>query len=172
LNFRIALCPAPQFFRYKRGQYTNTPELNQTVRVSKPKLWNPNVAANWSLIFSPIFGALLLSKNWTELGQPDRAKSNQTWAIGCIIFLLFVVLVPSRPMLDRTMQLGGIILLLTWYFSQGRKQAKFVKEKYGKEYEKKKWGQPILIAIGCFVGFIIVATGIGFIYEILFGGID
>ena len=28
-----------------------------------PALWNPNAAANWSLLFSPAFGAWLHMKN-------------------------------------------------------------------------------------------------------------
>jgi hypothetical protein len=148
---------------------SNKSESNITAPAPKPKLWNPNAAANWSLIFSPAFGAILHAKNWTELGDIDKANTNKKWAKGIIIFLLIVMLIPSIPILDRIIQLVGLILLLKWYFSHGRKQAKYVKEKYGQDYEKKKWGQPILIGIGCFIGYIICAIIMSFIYSILLG---
>ena len=149
----------------------NTSETNKTVPASKPKLWSPNAAANWSLIFSPAFGAILHAKNWTELGELNKANTSKKWAKGVIIFFVIIVLIPSIPILDRIIQLVGLILLLKWYFSHGREQIKYVKEKYGQNYEKKKWGQPLLIGIGCLAGFIICAIIINIIYSILFGGL-
>jgi hypothetical protein len=29
-------------------------------------LWNPMVAVGWSILFTPVFGAWILSKNWTS----------------------------------------------------------------------------------------------------------
>lgn len=132
----------------------------------KPKIWNPNAAANWSLLFSPAFGAILQAMNWKELGQPDRAKTNKTWACVTIIFLLLFALIPVN--VGGIGGLIGLILLLSWYFSQGRAQAKYVKETYGKEYEKKGWAKPLLIGIGCFIGYVIFAIIVGVIYGILF----
>jgi hypothetical protein len=43
-----------------------------------PALWNPNAAANWSLLFSPMFGAWLHMKNWAALGEPERAAARRT----------------------------------------------------------------------------------------------
>lgn len=146
----------------------NKPELNQSDSTPKPKLWNPNAAANWSLIFSPAFGAILQAKNWVELGQPDKAKTNKKWAIGVIIFLVIFALLPSIRMLDLIGRGIALILLIMWYFSQGRVQVKFVKEKYGQEYENKKWTLPLLIGTGCIIGLIILMIT-GVIYAMLFG---
>ena len=44
-----------------------------------PTLWNPNAAANWSLLFSPIFGTWLHMLNWRALGEAERAESAKTW---------------------------------------------------------------------------------------------
>ena len=35
-------------------------------------IWNPNAAANWSLIFTPAFGAYIQMLNWQRLGQEPR----------------------------------------------------------------------------------------------------
>jgi hypothetical protein len=48
--------------------------------------------------------------------------------------------------------LTGFGLLLGWYLVSGKPQLEFVKSRYGKQYPRKGWGQPILIAIGVFLG--------------------
>ena len=37
-----------------------------------PSLWNPDVAGAWSLLFTPIFGSVLLLKNWRAIGREDK----------------------------------------------------------------------------------------------------
>ncbi|MGB0769032.1 MAG: hypothetical protein ACPGYV_15145, partial [Phycisphaeraceae bacterium] len=43
------------------------------------RLYSPNAAANWSLLFTPIFGAYLHAKNWRAIGDADRADTNIKW---------------------------------------------------------------------------------------------
>ena len=52
-----------------------------------PPLWNPNAAANWSLLFSPAFGAFLHMKNWQALGQPIKATSAKVWFVLILVVL-------------------------------------------------------------------------------------
>jgi hypothetical protein len=42
-----------------------------------PALWNPNAAASWSLLFTPIFGSLLHMKNWQAMGNREKAASSK-----------------------------------------------------------------------------------------------
>ena len=42
----------------------------------KPKLWNPNAATLWSLLFSPVFGAWIHAKNWEELGNEEESRNS------------------------------------------------------------------------------------------------
>ena len=123
------------------------------------KLWNPNAAANLALLFSPIFSAWLMAKNWQELGKPDEAKKSMTWVkiwIGFLpVYLLVVVLVPSIPM-----PLVYIILLVIWYYKLGKKQITYVKEA-GIQYEKKEWGKPVLIALAATVVWFMAAGVVG-----------
>lgn len=58
-----------------------------------PPLWNPNAAANWSLLFSPVFGALLQMKNWEALGEDDKALNSKRRAIGAGVAILVAVAV-------------------------------------------------------------------------------
>ena len=123
------------------------------------KLWNPNAAANLALLFSPIFSAWLMAKNWQELGKPDEAKKSMTWVkiwVGFLpVYLLVVVLVPGIPM-----PLVYVILLVVWYYMLGKKQITHVKEA-GIQYEKKEWGKPVLIALAATVVWFMVAGVVG-----------
>ena len=123
------------------------------------KLWNPNAAANLALLFSPIFSAWLMAKNWQELGKPDEAKKSMTWVkiwIGFLpVYLLVVVFAPGIPM-----PLVYVILLVVWYYKLGKKQITYVKEA-GIQYEKKAWGKPVLIALAATVVWFMVAGVVG-----------
>ena len=44
---------------------------------NNPPLWNPNAAAMWSLLFSPVFGALVHMKNWQAMGEPEKAAASK-----------------------------------------------------------------------------------------------
>ncbi len=106
------------------------------------ELWNPNAAANWCLLFSPIFGAWLQAINWEELGEPEKAKASRLWIyltpIVTIIGLIFDINV-------------GLIVLITWYVAEGRKQANYLKDN-DIDYIKKPWAKVLGIAtVGLFV---------------------
>ena len=140
----------------------------QEISAEKPLLWNPNASAAWSLIFSPAFGAILHAINWKVLGQPDKAKENKGWAWAIIILLLLIAVIPPNvEFVEDAARVGGIMLLVAWYVSQGRVQATYVKDKYGKEYEKKRWAKPLLIALACIVGYIIFIVVVSIIYAML-----
>lgn len=57
-------------------------EQPPAVALVAPALWNPNAAANWSLLFSPMFSALLYANNWIALGELQQAGSVRWWAWG------------------------------------------------------------------------------------------
>ena len=42
-------------------------------------VWNPDAAAGWSLIFSPVFGSYLHMCNWRTLSEPKKEASSKTW---------------------------------------------------------------------------------------------
>lgn len=127
---------------------------------TKPKLWNPNAAGCWSGVLSPAFGAILVAINWSELGHEQNAKTNKIWAWVTISFFLvfgflLIALWPVRQKywvlkkgVEFIVTVVGTTLFATWYVSEGRRQAKFVKETFGKEYEKRKWCKPLLMGIG------------------------
>lgn len=126
---------------------------NQTVeRTSNggPRLWNPTAAANWSLLFTFVFGAWVHAKNWRALNEPKRAQESMIWAwIG--IVLLAVSVAGSVAFGQPT---GGLLFLflIAWYFGPARRQIKHVKEELNDEYEKHSWRKPLSWAFGIWGG--------------------
>jgi hypothetical protein len=122
-----------------------------------PALWNPGAAASWSLLFTPAFGAFLHMKNWEALGEPDKAAAAKKWVVIYIAIIagltVVSVFLPYNRALPAILRLAGFSLLLGWYFASGKPQMNFVKSRYGKEYPRKEWGKPILIAFGALIGF-------------------
>jgi hypothetical protein len=127
-----------------------------------PALWNPNAAASWSLVFSPAFGAFLHMKNWQALGEPRKAATSKTWAITILVILIgFVVasaLLPEVKVLDGLSRIVAFALLLSWYYSIGKPQVAFIKARYGKQYPKRGWVKPLLLAVLSVAGLFAVAV--------------
>ena len=124
--------------------------IQTTADTTRPLLWNPDAAANWSLLFTPVFGAYLHAINWRALGKPERAAANIVWLWITVAFLVInggTLFLPESKTVELVMRLAGLGLLIGWYFSQGRPQAKFVKATYGDNYDRRGWGLPILAGV-------------------------
>ncbi len=125
-------------------------------RIKQIELWNPNAAANWSLLFTPIFGSFLQMKNWQALGNSNEANNARNWLIFSIAFILFINLgapfIWSDPVkLDTYPRSMGLVYIIIWYFAFARIQPKYVKEKLNDIYQKKSWSAPLLIGFSVFV---------------------
>jgi hypothetical protein len=130
-----------------------------------PALWNPNAAANWSLLFTPLFGALLQMKNWMALDEPEKAAASKRWAIVTCIYLIvdtgLTVWQPGSPDVTALRRSGGLGLLIAWYFASARGQARYVKARFGDGYPRKRWRLPILYALLGYLGLFAMAAIIG-----------
>lgn len=137
-----------------------------------PPLWNPNAAALWSLLFSPVFGAILHMKNWEALGNMEQAKASKTWAImSAVVFIgatIWGMLAPEGGAADRASSIVGIALLLGWYMTSGREQVKLVKG--FASYPRRGWGKPILLGIGALIALIVLSTIVFIVSELASGG--
>lgn len=142
-----------------------------TGRDSAPALWNPNAAASWSLLFSPVFGSILHMKNWQAMGDEARAARSKRWAIGSIAFFVALVVLsvvlPDSQAMDGLSRLAGFALLIAWYYRLGKSQSAYVLARYGRDYPRKGWARPLGIAVGLFVAFIVVGGLIGFVIGML-----
>lgn len=117
------------------------------------QLWNPNAAANWSLLFSPAFGAWVHAKNWQALNRSDKARTSMVWAYLGLALLGVAIFVP-----DRTARSISIGFLVGWYFSSAREQVKYVKGELNGIYQKRGWGKPLGLALLALIAYAIVVT--------------
>jgi hypothetical protein len=120
-------------------------------------IWNPNAACNWSLLFSPAFGAYIHAQNWMTLNEPQRARSAKAWFYGSLGILGMSLPLHLVGVAEQAGRGLGILYLLIWYFAAGRPQARYVKGKYGKDYPRRAWGKPLLIAMASVVAYFALA---------------
>lgn len=120
---------------------------------SAPALWNPNAAANWSLILSPAFGAFLHMKNWHALGEPEKAGTARSWFISVLV-ILGAVTVFGAFLPEGASRATGLGLLLGWYFASARAQSAYVKDRFGTAYPRKSWGGALTWGVLAFAGFV------------------
>jgi len=114
-----------------------------------PALWNPDAAASWCLLFSPVFGTWLHMRNWEALGEPERARKARRWFIAAVTLIVAAFLAPDGGRLrDLPIRLVLFLFLILWYFVAAKPQVAYVKANFGSEYPRKGWGLPILTAIG------------------------
>lgn len=131
---------------------TSVPPSHQEPTVSSVKLWNPNAAINWSVVFSPLLGTYLHYQNWLALGDTKQASAAKAWFIAAIFLVVIgIVAVVAAP----ESQFGpglGLVFLIAWYFGQAKGQAAFVKTHFGTSYTKRSWVLPLGVAcIGLFL---------------------
>ena len=130
-----------------------------------PALWNPRAAANWSLLFSPAFGAWVHMENWKALGEPAQAAVSKAWVYGSAGFLLLVTILSlafgDSKALDSLARLFGFGMLLAWYFAHGRVQQQQVEARFGSSYPRKGWAKPLFFAfvgVSAFLGLVFAAA--------------
>ena len=139
----------------------DSPVQEAVAPASAPELWNPNAAALWSLLFSPVFGAYLQMRNWQSLGEPAKAQTSWYWMLASIAVIVGVVVasmvLPEAHWFQKASNRSGFILLLAWYFAHGKLQLAYVKERYGKAYPRKGWGIPLAVAIAAIIALVVAA---------------
>lgn len=123
-----------------------------------PVLWNPEAAGAWSIIFNPIFGAILVLMNWQTLGVKEKVRSAQLWLAVSVLVLFVLFFLPSTPR-----SLVAISYLLVWYFAAAKPQAKYIRERWGKAYPKRSWLWPLLIAFGILFSLFCLAFVVGMV---------
>jgi hypothetical protein len=129
-------------------------------------LWNPNAAALWSVIFTPVFGAYLHALNWRALGDREREEASMVWvfaggALLIVMLLIEVVMPKSYNQGDSVSHTIEFAFLLAWYFASARAQARLVKAKYGGSFTRKSWRQPLLMGLAGFGIYVVLVIAIG-----------
>jgi hypothetical protein len=127
----------------------------------RPALWNPNAAAAWSVLFTPAFGAWLHALNWRALGDRDREQASMAWvAAGVVLLVVYLLIdatVPSQSIANEVERTIEFVFFVAWYFASARAQAKLVRDRYARAFERKAWGKPLLMGLAG-VGIYIAVT--------------
>ena len=113
-----------------------------------PMLWNPDAAGAWSLLFTPVFGSILVRKNWKAIGDEDKVRQGAIWLGASIVMLLATIFIGIL----------GFFYIIVWYFAWQRPQAQFIRERWGKDYPRKGWIVPLLAALGIYIAVVVVLT--------------
>ncbi len=138
------------------NQNKNIEEISHT---SENAIWNPNAVANWSLPFSVVFGTYLHALNWKALGEEKLAIKAKIWFYISLFIALFVPIILSatpgltEEVFHRLSRWILFTLLLMWYFSNGKKQGKYVKEKLNNNYPRRRWKEPLIAGILIYIGY-------------------
>ena len=132
-----------------------------------PALWNPNAAANWSLLFSPAFGAYLHMLNWRALGDEGKARTSKIFVVCTVslwvVTLLLGMIAPDSPVMDVLSRVMGLGLLIGWYVTLGRAQAKVVLGRYGKTDPRRGWLKPLGYGVLAVLAFFALGFAVGWV---------
>lgn len=122
-------------------------------------LWNPDLAAALSVVFTPVFGAVLHALNWEALRDERRARAGWVWAWSLAAIVLAALLYATLAMPGQRAA-GGFVrfvllaCLVAWYFGAARAQSRLVVRELKGAYAHASWFTPVWIAlIACSVAF-------------------
>jgi hypothetical protein len=115
-------------------------EVKVEVIEEGPKLWNPNAAAWWGVVFTPIFSSYLVRQNWLALGRQKEADQAWYWMVGLFICYLIMPLFNFEGSI-------ALALCVVWFIGYGRKQYKYVKDNLNNNYQRRPWGKALLSGV-------------------------
>lgn len=155
-NVNCPLCSGPFVMPSSSNSFIR-PELEPvktasncaTATASAPSLWNPNAAANWSVLFSPVFGTALHYLNWRSLGDEKKATVALNWlyvAAGVEIWVLWNVFTGINT--DAPF-LTNLVFLVSWYFFSAKVQINHVRDSLNGRFERRSWLNPLGTASAC-----------------------
>lgn len=132
--------------------------------MSRPKLYNPKLVCAAALLFTPLFGATLQARNWTELGRPDNAAASRMWIRASIWMIILYLAIQTIFRNEPLMQWLGpyflIVLWGAWMITSGWQQLVEVNRTVGKNYDALPMGRPITLGVAGWLGYGLIATTI------------
>ena len=131
-------------------------------------IWNPTALVNWSLPFTPAFGAWLQMLNWQSLGETELAEISKKWFYASLGMLLVygiagIALAGNEAGL-LLLRMLPFLYLVTWYLGSGRPHMKYVKERFGNDYNRRPWKKPLLAASGLAVMYFALQVLVGVLF--------
>lgn len=143
-------------------------QLSAIKKTARIALWNPKAAAQWSVAFTPLFGAYIHMCNWKAMGEYRMASLSKTWIgmsllVQCLILLLAVYFPsPQNFIFIGSGFIAGFVFFLVWYFYAARRQAIYIANNFGNDYQRNPWTEVLLMALAVWLTFLFLLTGIVF----------
>jgi hypothetical protein len=106
-----------------------------------------------------MFGSYVTMRNWEALGEDERARTTRIWLYVSVAVFVAMVLLPVGSGI-------GIAWLVAWYFAVNRPQIKFVKARFGSDYERRPWTKIVLVWLA---GVLVAGFVLGAASFVLFG---
>lgn len=149
------LANAQQVLReFQAGQFKLDDEPDHTPATTpipgQAAIWNPDVAALWSLPFTPLFGAVIHWFNACTLGDGRLKAYAAFWLLVNALMCTGAVFLIARSV-DHAQANAFFRLLLglytvVWYLMGARQQSKHVLTRHGTGYARRHWGMPLILA--------------------------
>jgi hypothetical protein len=118
---------------------------------SDVSLWNPDAAAFFSLLLTPLFGATLHFLNSRQLGDDTQSlKAGLALVAAALVtFGALYVGFSDEISVRNTLAASGMVAFYTllWYVFVGHGQSKLVSARYGTRYRKMSLSIPVVIAL-------------------------
>lgn len=122
------------------------PQHGQYASSETPRLYNPNAAAAWSILLTPVFGSWCIYTNYKELGEKSRAQTSLAVTIVIAAVTVFVPLLTLFSSRLAVLRGAPFVALILWYVIEAKGQINFI-ETRGIVYELKPWVAPLLIGV-------------------------
>lgn len=107
-------------------------------------------AAAWSVLFTPLFGAILVAANWRALGQPGRAGAQRWWMIGTAVLLaalLWIHFAAASEAWDILLRFGALALLVAWIIAGAWPQISYLREHPSADRVRRGWIWPLVLGV-------------------------
>lgn len=84
-----------------------------------------------SLVFTPIFGAILQAANWKALKKPEEVNACHIWirmSVWMILaFVILQVLLRNEPWMQYSTPYFLFVMWFAWFITTGRRQTDYLK---------------------------------------------
>ncbi len=97
--------------------------------------------------------------NWQSLGESELAEISKRWFYASLGMLLLYAIAGS-PLL----RLLPLVYLVTWYLGSARPHMRYVKERFGNDYNRRPWKTPLLAASGLMVMYVALQVLVGALF--------
>jgi hypothetical protein len=123
------------------NENTAMEQIERTEEITYPKIYSSRAIWGFSIIFSSIFGGVLLMQNLRDTGRKKEGNLILLYSIIFTILTMYIVNLPEKPLSNAALlfnMVGGGIL--SYYF-----QKKYFPNE--ESYEKKTIWKPLIISI-------------------------